>query len=108
VPFSGTLYINYLKDTGAVDLSSASAVWSPFPPRFLPILGYYAIGIHKGAVDYDSINRLMLPTNQATLEALKRAMEKWDDEMQLAAREGSDPSEAAGGYPRAGAIDRNA
>ncbi len=105
VPFNGTLYINFLYDTGALDLTSTSAVWSPFPARFLPILGYYAIGIHKGAVDYDSINRQMLPSNQAALEALKNAMEKWDNELQLSSIERNDPTEV-GSYPRSGAISR--
>jgi hypothetical protein len=104
VPFSGTLYINYLHDTGALDLAADAAVWSPFPARFLPILGYYAIGIHKGAVDYDSINRQMLPSNQAALDGLKNAMEKWDNELQLASIEGNDPTEI--GSWRSGAVHR--
>lgn len=106
VPFAGTLYINYLKDTGALDLTSASAVWSPFPARFLPMLGYYAIGIHKGAIDYDSINREMLPENSRALEALRNAMITWDNEMQLASIERNDPNDV-GSYPRAGAVNRN-
>lgn len=107
VPFAGTLYITYIMTSPAIDLDSANAVWTRFPSRFLPILGYYAIGIYKGGVDYDSINRQMLPTNQATLDALKNAMEKWDNDMQLAEIQSNDPSEPAGGYPRAGSINRN-
>jgi len=106
VPFSGTLYIPYIMTTTAVDLTSESAVWSPFPSRFLAILGYYAVGIYKGGIDYDSINRQMLPTNQDTLAALKSAMEKWDNDKQLAAIQSNDPSEYPGGYPRGGAVDR--
>jgi hypothetical protein len=108
VAFSGTLYIPYISTSPAIDLASESAVWTIFPPRFLPILGYYAVGIYKGAVDYDSINRQMLPENAATLAALKNAMEKWDNERQLSAIEATDPTDFYGGYPRAGAIDRNA
>src|SRR3990167_4360001 len=47
VPFSGTLYIPYMSTSTEVDLTSASAVWTVFPSRFLPILGYYAVGIYK-------------------------------------------------------------
>lgn len=106
VPFSGTLYIPYIMTTTAIDLTSTSAVWTQFPSRFLAILGFYAIGIYKGAVDYDSINREMLPSNSQALSALKEAMVKWDNEKQLAALQSNDPSEYAGGYPRAGAIER--
>jgi hypothetical protein len=71
----------------------------------LPILGYYAIGIFKGAVDYDEINRAMLPANAAALGAIKNACEAWDNQRQLAAISNSDPT-ANYGHPRSGAIDR--
>jgi hypothetical protein len=105
VPFSGTLYIPYVSTSTEVDLTSASAVWTVFPSRFLPILGYYAIGIFKGAVDYDSVNREMLPENRITMEALKNAMEKWDNEKALASIQANDPTDMYGA-PRAGAINR--
>lgn len=105
VPFNGSLYINYIANPTEIDLSSESAVWTEFPSRFLPILGYYAIGIYKGAVDYDSINKLMLPTNAAALQSLKSAMEEWDNQLQLSGIEENDPYE--GGYPRSGAIYRD-
>lgn len=107
VPFSGTLYINYISTSTAIDLSLETAVWTKFPSRFLPILAYYAIGIFKGAVDYDSINKQMLPTNQATLSSLKNAMEKWDNELQLASIQSNDPSDYLGNYHRDGAINRH-
>ncbi len=106
IPFSGTLYIPYIATSTAIDLTSENTVWTNFPARFLPILGYYAIGIFKGAVDYDDINRQMLPENRATLEALKNALEKWDNEMQLATIQSNDPTEYPGGYPRLGAVNR--
>lgn len=106
VPFAGTLYISYVSTTPAIDLTSESAVWTPFPSRFLPILGYYAIGINKGAVDYDSINRQMLPENRATFLTLKNAMEMWDNEKQNDSLHFNDPSEWVGGFPRSGAVDR--
>lgn len=106
VPFNGTLYINYVASTTEIDLASASAVWSPFPARFLPLLGFYAVGIHKGAVDYDDINARMLPENRSILTSLKRAMESWDDERQQSALVGNDPTDLYA-YPRSGAINRD-
>jgi len=105
-PFAGTLYMPYISASAAVDPTSGSAVWTVFPSRFLPLLGFYAIGIHKGAVDYDSINREMLPSNQAVLAALKNALEKWDDKLQLSDVDHNDPTELHM-YPRGGAINRN-
>ena len=105
IPFSGTLYINYVATSTEIDLASVDPQWTTFPARFMPILAFYAIGIHKGAVDYDSINKLMLPTNAAVLQALKNALEKWDNERQASAIDGNDPSESAGGF-RSGAINR--
>lgn len=106
VPFSGTLYINYIAATEELDLTIETAIWTTFPARFLPLIGFYAVGIYKGAVDYDSINKLMMPENRATLQALKNAMEKWDDKLQLAEIEHNDPTEAYGEYPRDRAINR--
>lgn len=106
VPFSGTLWIPYVATSTPIDLSSTSAVWTEFPSRFLPILGYYAIGIFKGAIDYDSINREMLPENRATLASLKNAIENWDNEKQLASIESNDPSNFYDTGFRSGAINR--
>jgi len=92
VAFSGTLYIPHVSTSTAIDLTSTSAVWTVFPSRFLPILGYYAIGIYKGAIDYDSINKLMMPENRETLKALKRAMETWDNTKQLNSLNFNDPT----------------
>lgn len=105
VPFSGTLYIPYVSTSTAVDLASDSAVWTAFPSRFLPVLGFYAVGIYKGGIDYDTINKLMLPTNAAALQALKNAMETWDNELQLSELANNDPTNPYG-YPRSGAIQR--
>lgn len=106
VSFAGTLHIPYIATSPAIDLTVDTDIWTNFPSRFLPVLGYYAIGIFKGAVDYDSINREMLPENRATMQALKNAMISWDNEMQLATIQSNDPSEFPGGYPRLGAINR--
>lgn len=106
VAFAGTLYIPYMSTTDGINLAAATAVWTKFPKRFLPLLGFYGIGIYKGAVDYDEINRAMMPENRATMQALKNAMEKWDNEMQLSTIQSNDPTDWPGGYPRLGAVDR--
>lgn len=96
INISGTLYINYIMNTADIDMSSVvdmetSGVF-PFPSRFHPILAFYAVGMQKGAIDYDSINREMLPQNQSILLALKNAMEKWDTQLQLGEQMQTDPS----------------
>lgn len=106
VSFAGTLHIPYMATSTPIDITADTAVWTNFPSRFLPVLGYYAIQIWKGAIDYDSINREMLPENKATFTALKDAMIRWDNEMQLNALQSNDPSEFPGGYPRLGAVNR--
>jgi len=106
-PFAGTLYLPYISTSTLVDPTSANAVWTLFPARFLPLIGFYAIGIYKGAVDYDSINRQMLPENRAAMDALKSAMEKWDNALQLSEIAHNDPTDEYS-YPRSGAIDRYA
>lgn len=105
VPFAGTLYSTFISSSTLIDPTSAAAIWSVFPARFAPLIGFYAVGIFKGAVDYDTINAMMLPENRAVMTALKNALEKWDNSRQLAAIEHNDPSEADGSYPRSGAIN---
>lgn len=108
VPFSGTLYLNYIVLTDDIDVTTIipAFVWSPFLSRFVPMLGFYAIGIHMGGVDYDSITARQQPTQMATMLALKNAMATWDDKKQASAIEGNDPSNLYS-YPRSGAIDRS-
>jgi hypothetical protein len=106
VPFNGTIYLNYKATTEDIDLDSDSPVWSPFPARFLPLLGFYADGINKGGIDYDSITRQMLSTNKAVFEALHNAMIEWDNQRQLASITLNDPTDMYGGH-RDGAVNRN-
>ena len=96
IAFSGTLWIPYISTSTTVDLTSTDAVWTVFPSRFLPILGYYAISIHGGAIDYDSINRQMSPERRETVRALKNSMEEWDNSKQLNALNFNDPSNRSG------------
>lgn len=105
-PFSGTLYIYYQATSTDINLASDSNVWTTFPTRFTPILGFYAIGIHMGAIDYDSITARQSPENIAVMRALKNAMEKWDNDKQLATLETNDPTHI-GYYPRSARVDRS-
>lgn len=108
VPFNGTLYISYVQTTDEVSLAQddlGTNIWIQFPKRFRGILAYYAVGIHKGAVDYDDINARMLPENRAALSSLKRAIEAWDDKKQNNTLESNDPTELSD-YPRERAINR--
>lgn len=106
VPFSGTLHIPYVSTSTEIDLESASAVWTVFPTRFLPILGYYAIGVHMGGVDADTITARQAPANLEVMRALKNAMTAWDNEKALASLQSNDPTEYPGAYPRLGVVDR--
>lgn len=117
IPFAGTLYISYIHMPEEIDLittgsnlttSMETAGTVPCPKFYHPVLGYYAIGINKGAIDYDSINREMLPNNQAVLNSLKNAMEKWDTNLQLAEQMDTDPSGGEVDYPVANHININA
>lgn len=95
--FPGTLYINYIKNTGDIDVLhdttdiETSGIF-PFPKRFHPVLAYYAVGINKGAIDYDDIVKLMLPSNTAALQAMKGSMENFDTNLQLNEQMNTDPS----------------
>ncbi len=97
----GTIYLDYIKTTPAISLLSTvdieTAGLFPFPGDYHPVLAFYAVGIHKGAIDYDEINRQMLPSNQATLIALKNAAEKWDTQKQVSEVENTDPYRGAAG-----------
>lgn len=109
VSLSGTLYLNHIIDTGDISLSATTDMETdgvfPFLSRFHPILAFYAVGMSKGAIDYDSINREMLPSNQAILVSIKNAMEKWDTKLQLAEIEMTDVAENEMSGRRFGSVD---
>lgn len=108
---SGTLYIDYIVDTASISLAVITDIQTngsfPFPSRFHPILAFYSIGINKGAIDYDSINREMLPQHQATLIAIKGSMETYDTKMQLDEQMQSDPSGLDTQLYRPGMVNMN-
>ena len=108
VPFAATVWLNYVMLTAEIDVENTSTtIWSQFLARFIPLLGFYAIGIHMGGIDYDTITARMAPNNLSFMNTLKNSMMTWDDKKQLSSLEGNDPSvPVAGGYPRANAINR--
>jgi hypothetical protein len=89
VTFSGTLYIDHLKDSEDIENNDGST-WS-FPSWSHPILGLYAVAMHKGGVDYDDINARMSPENRAQANEILKALENWDNEKQLQAQQNIDP-----------------
>lgn len=106
VSFIAALWINYIVTTPDIDVEDdATLIWSVFPTRYNPILGYYAVGIHMGAVDYDTVTEHLGPNQLSIMQALKNAMETWDNDRQASAIENNDPSDLYN-YPRSGAVNR--
>ena len=58
-PFAGTLYIDHIKDSP--DITNADSSSWVFPSWSHALLGFYAVAINKGGVDYDDINARMAP-----------------------------------------------
>jgi hypothetical protein len=103
VQFAGTLYIDHVKDSPEITNDDSSS-WA-FPSWAHPLLGFYAVAINKGGVDYDDINARMAPENRAQAKVIIDRLEWLDNEKQLQAQRGVDPyADPARGY-RSGAID---
>lgn len=100
---AGTLYLDIIKDSADLTLADDSE-WV-FPSWAHPLLGFYAVAIHKGGVDYDDINRLMSGDNRAQAAVIMGMLEKWDSEKQLSAQEQYDPSRGGEDGWRPGAIN---
>lgn len=106
LPFVGQIYINYVEFSQDIDVDNdTDLIWTQFPSQFIPLLGFYTIGIHMGAIDYDTITARQAPQNFAIMNTLKNALEAWDNDRQLSAIENNDPGELYN-FPRSGAIDR--
>jgi hypothetical protein len=96
VQFAGTLYIDHIKDSADITNDDASS-WI-FPTWAHPLLGFYAVAINKGGVDYDDINARMAPDNRAQANAIIQRLESWDNEKQLQAQQNIDPYQEGNGY----------
>jgi hypothetical protein len=96
---AGTLHIDHLKNSPDIEVETS---WI-FPSWAHPLLGYMAVSMHKGGVDYDEVNARMAPENQARADAIIRQLENWDNEKQLSAISQYDTADAHDGF-RPGAI----
>ena len=99
---AGTLYIDHIKNSADIQ-NDASSEWS-FPSWAHPLLGYMAVAMNKGGVDYDDLNARMAPENQARADAIIRQLENWDNELQLSSLNQFDPTDSDPGF-RSGAIN---
>jgi hypothetical protein len=83
VEFAGTLYIRHLVTSADRAAGDAATAW-PFPSWSHAILAFGAVAMHKGGVDYDDVNARQLIANNADAMRIYKALEKWDNEKQLA------------------------
>ncbi|MFN3658181.1 MAG: hypothetical protein ACK4UO_13070 [Pseudolabrys sp.] len=86
---AGTLYIDHIKDSPDIT-SDDSSSWI-FPSWSHPLLAFFAVGIHKGGIDYDDINARMSPDNRALAQQIQNMLAGWDNSKQLQAQQNSDP-----------------
>lgn len=105
VQFAGTLYIDHLKDSPDITNDDSSS-WV-FPSWSHALLGFYAVGLYKGGVDFDDINARMAPDNRAQAQAILSRLEGFDNEKQLQAQQNIDPYNNRNDGFRPGAININ-
>jgi hypothetical protein len=103
VQFAGSLYIDHVKDSP--DITNADSSSWIFPSWSHSLLGFYAVAINKGGVDYDDVNARMAPDNRAQANAIIKHLEAWDAEKQLQAQQGVDPYNSPNDGYRSGAIN---
>ncbi|MGE3703443.1 MAG: hypothetical protein AB7G08_32635 [Hyphomicrobiaceae bacterium] len=100
---AGTLWIEHIKDSPEIENDDASE-WV-FPSWSHALLGFLAVAMHKGGIDYDEVNARQLVQNNADAMRLFQRLVSWDAELQLGAQEQHDPSTAHDGSPRPNAIN---
>ncbi len=105
ISFGGTLYIDYIRDSGDITNDDASS-WA-FPSWSHPLLGFMAVGMHKGGIDFDDINARMSPDNRAQAEAIIQRLETLDNAKQQSSFRATDPYNEPGDGYRSGAINMN-
>lgn len=104
VPYAGTLWIDHIKDSP--DLTDDESSTWVFPTWSHTLLGFMAVAMSKGGIDYDDINAHMAPDNRAQALNLITLLENWDSGKQLSAVENSDPYNN-GEFPRSNSININ-
>jgi hypothetical protein len=85
---AGTLWIDHIKDSEDIEDDSE---WV-FPSWSHPLLGFMAVAMHKGGVDYDDVNARQLIQNSSDAMRIYQRLVSWDAELQLSAQEQHDPS----------------
>lgn len=103
VAFAGTLYIDYLRDSGDITSDDAST-WA-FPSWSHGLLGFMAVAMNKGGIDFDDIHARMAPDNRAMAQSILTQLENLDNEKQLSAAQNIDPYGPQWGGHRSGAIN---
>ena len=103
VAFAGTLYIHFVQNSADLTNDNSSS-WT-FPSWSHPLLGFMAVAMHKGGIDFDDINARMAPDNRAQAELIITQLEKWDAEKQLSASMQADPYNHPYDDFRSGAIN---
>jgi hypothetical protein len=101
----GTLYIHHIQDSADIT-NDDSSTWI-FPSWSHPLLGFMAVAINKGGIDFDDVNARMAPDNRAQAELLTQRLEGWDAEKQLSATQQTDPYNQPNDGWRPGAINMN-
>jgi hypothetical protein len=97
--FAGTLWIDHIKDSPDIEENTE---WV-FPSWSHALLGFYAVGIHKGGIDFDDVNARMSADNRGQAALIMQQLENWDSELQLNDQTHHDPtfSEDPGYRPNA-------
>jgi len=90
VNYAGTLYIRYIRSTASFT-SASDTIWV-FPDWSHLLIPMFAVGLHKGGVDFDDINARMAPENRAVAELTVKQLENWDNELQQNEIEDHDPT----------------
>jgi hypothetical protein len=103
VSFAGTLYIDYIQNSADITNDDSSS-WI-FPSWAHPLLGFYAVAINKGGVDYDDINARMAPDNRAQAQQIINMLSSWDNAKQQSALTNIDPYNRHTNGFRSGAIN---
>ncbi len=107
VPYPGTLHIRHLVTSEDIAAGESEITW-PFPSWSHPLLGFGAVAMHKGGVDYDEVNARQIVQNSQDAVRLLRALQKWDNDLQLSEREDYDARDVMDGGFRSGAINMHA
>lgn len=75
---SGTLHLYFLQ--GSEDIADGTS-WT-FPDFAHPLLAFDVAVIHKGGIDWDTVNANQVPYNRLTIRELESQLAMWDARLQ--------------------------